>query len=161
MFLQDFCKRVFPKCALMAIEELWQSRGVRVGFSKPWRFVNVSPHYSTTVNHSICIRTIGSKVSFFVQCIKKQLIIFQNFNIQTCFSQFKGQMISRIHLILHNAYKLVCFDRNINANRDVKFLECDYLLVQQCMKLTLDKKDFRVHLHFPGRCKNSRNNKFA
>ena len=55
-----------------------------------------------------------TKVSFFVQCIKKQLIRLQNFNIQTCFSQFlwffslkfwfKGQIISRIHLILPNAY---------------------------------------------------------
>ena len=30
----------------------------------------------------------------------------------------------------------MCFDRNINGNRDVKFLECDYLLVQRCVKLT-------------------------
>ena len=28
------------------------------------------------------------KVSFFIQCIKKQSITLQNFNIQTCFSQF-------------------------------------------------------------------------
>ena len=34
-------------------------------------------------------------------------------------------------------YKLMCIDRNINGNRDVKFLECDYLLVQRCVKLTL------------------------
>ena len=33
----------------------------------------------------------------------------------------------------------MCFDENINGNRDVKFLEWDYLLVQRCMKLTLDK----------------------
>ena len=33
----------------------------------------------------------------------------------------------------------MCFDRNINEDRDVKFLECDYLLVQQSMKLTLEK----------------------
>ena len=46
----------------------------------------------------------------------------------------------RIHLILTNAYKLMCFDRNINGNRDVKFLECDYLLVRACMKLTLVEK---------------------
>ena len=46
-------------------------------------------------------------------------------------------MISRIHLILPNAYKLMCFDRNINGNRDVKFLECDYLVVQGSVKLTL------------------------
>ena len=30
--------------------------------------------------------------------------------------------MSRIHLSLPNAYKLMCFDRNINGNRDVKFL---------------------------------------
>ena len=34
----------------------------------------------------------------------------------------------------------MCFDRNVNGNRDVKSLECDYLLVQQCVKLTLVKK---------------------
>ena len=53
-----------------------------------------------------------AKVSFFVQCTKKQLIILQNFNIQTwCFSLkiwFKSQIISRIHPILSNAYKLMC-----------------------------------------------------
>ena len=47
-------------------------------------------------------------------------------------------MISSIHLGLPNAYKLMCFDRNINGNRDVKFLECDQLLVQWCVKLTLE-----------------------
>ena len=87
-----------------------------------------------------------SNVSFFVQCIKKQLIALQNFNTQTCFRQFlwfscleywfKGQIIYRIHPILPNAYKLMCFDRNINGNRDVEFLEWDYLLLQQCMKIT-------------------------
>ena len=39
-------------------------------------------------------------------------------------------IISRIHLGMSNAYKLMCFDRSINGNRDVKFLECYYLLVQ-------------------------------
>ena len=78
------------------------------------------------------------QVSFFMQCIKKQLITLQNFNIQTCFSQFlwffsltfwsKGQIISRIHLILPNAYKLMSFDRNINGNRDVKFLEWSVII---------------------------------
>ena len=29
--------------------------------------------------------------------------------------------MSRIHLSLPNAYTLMCFDRNINGNRDVKF----------------------------------------
>ena len=76
-----------------------------------------------------------------------QIIPLKKFNIQTCFFQFlwffrlkcwfKGQIISRIHLSLPNAYKLMCFDRNINWNRDVKFLECDYFLVQRCVKLTL------------------------
>ena len=46
-------------------------------------------------------------------------------------------MISRLHLGLPNAYTLMCLDRNINGNRDVKFLGCDYLLVQRCVKLTL------------------------
>ena len=31
-------------------------------------------------------------------------------------------MIYIIHLSLSNAYKLMCFDRNINGNKDVKFL---------------------------------------
>ena len=76
-----------------------------------------------------------------------QFITFQNFHIQTCFSQFlwffslkcwfKGQMISRIHLILPNAYKLMCFDRNINGNRDVKFLECDKWSLHWYKNLTL------------------------
>ena len=105
-------------------------------------------------------KTSLPKTSFFAQCTKMQLITLQNFNIQTYFSQFlwffslkcwfKGQMISRIHLSLPNAYKLMCFDRNINGNRDAKFLECDYLLVQRCVKLTLvwfkkvfDRQNFR------------------
>ena len=31
----------------------------------------------------------------------------------------------------------MCFDTNINGNRDVKSLRCDYLLVQRCVNLTL------------------------
>ena len=31
----------------------------------------------------------------------------------------------------------LCFDRNINGNMNVKFLEFDYLLVQRSVKLTL------------------------
>ena len=42
----------------------------------------------------------------------------------------------------------MCFDRNINGYRDVKFLECDYLLVQQCMKLTLEIEWFVCTLHW-------------
>ena len=48
-------------------------------------------------------------------------------------------MISKIHFGLPNAYKLMCFNRKINGNWDVKILECDYLLVQWCVKLTLGR----------------------
>ena len=34
----------------------------------------------------------------------------------------------------------MCFDSNINGIKDVKFLDCDYLLVQQCLKLTSTAK---------------------
>ena len=48
-----------------------------------------------------------------------------------------------------NAYKLMCFDRNINGSRDVKFLECDYLHVQRCVKLTLViEMFFTLHRYF-------------
>ena len=59
------------------------------------------------------------KVSFFGQRSKMQLIPLQNVNDKTCFIQFlwffrlkcwfKGQIISRIHLSLPNAYKLMCY----------------------------------------------------
>ena len=50
-----------------------------------------------------------------------------------------------------NAYKLMCFDRNINGNKDVKFLECDHLLVQRRVKLTLmDFKD--INFWMPLEC---------
>ena len=42
----------------------------------------------------------------------------------------------RLH-ISHDTYKLMCFDKNINGNSDVEFLECDYFLVQWCVKLIL------------------------
>ena len=77
-----------------------------------------------------------------------QLIPLKKFNIQTCFFQFlwffrlkcwfKGQIISRIHLSLANAFKLLCFDRNINGNRDVKFIEWDYWSLHWRKNLTLD-----------------------
>ena len=38
----------------------------------------------------------------------------------------------------------MCSDRNINENKDVKFLECDYLLLQRCVKLTLIISYFQV-----------------
>jgi hypothetical protein len=76
-----------------------------------------------------------------------QLLPLKNFNIKTCFIQFLwffrlkcwfiGQIISRIHLSLPNAYKLMCFDRNINGNRDVKFFEWDYWSLHWRKNLTL------------------------
>ena len=81
-----------------------------------------------------------------------QIIPLQNLIIKACFLEFlwffrlkcwfKGQIISRTHLSLPNAYKVMCFDRNINGNRDIKILECDYLSVQWSMKLTLLKKEW-------------------
>ena len=78
-----------------------------------------------------------------------QLITIQNFNIKNYFNQFlwffsltcwfKGQIIFRIHLSLPNSYNwcvLIEISMEI-GNWDVKFLECDYLLVQRCVKLTL------------------------
>ena len=78
-----------------------------------------------------------------------QLIPLQNFIIKTCFTQFlwlfrlkcwfKGQMIFRIHLSLPNAYKLTCFDRNVNGNRDDTFFDWDYWSLHWPKKLTLVK----------------------
>ena len=45
--------------------------------------------------------------------------------------------MSKIHLSLPNAYKLMCFDRNVNENRDVKFLECDKWSLHWYENLTL------------------------
>ena len=73
--------------------------------------------------HIILLIWLSTKVSFFHQwCSKMQLIPLKKIIIQTCFFQFlwffrlkcwfKGQIISRIHLSLPNAYKLMSFDRN-------------------------------------------------
>ena len=99
-------------------------------------------------NKDLCTGSIRAMYSkFFYQCSKMQFITFQNFHIRTCFSQFlwffslkcwfKGQMMSKIHLSLPNAYKLMCFDRNVNGNRDVKFLECDKWSLHWYENLTL------------------------
>ena len=53
------------------------------------------------------------------------------------FAILPGLALHQFQLQLPTAYKLICFDKNINGNRDVKILECDYLLVQRCTKLTL------------------------
>ena len=47
-------------------------------------------------------------------------------------------MITRIHLRLPNAYKLMSFDRNINGNRNVKFYEWDYWSLHRWKNLTLE-----------------------
>ena len=77
-----------------------------------------------------------------------KIIPIKNFNIKTCFIQFlwffrlkcwfKGQIISRIHLSLPNAYKLMCFDWNINGNRDDNFFDWDYWSLHWPKKLTLE-----------------------
>ena len=94
-----------------------------------------------------------TKVSFFVQCVKKQLIILQNFNVQTCFSQFLW------FFSLEFWFKVLIISRKINGNKDVKFLECGHLLVQWYVKLTLIKTkqirfgSFEKLLNFSSRVK--------
>ena len=46
-------------------------------------------------------------------------------------------MLSKIHLSLPKAYKQICLDRNVNGNRDVKFLECDKWSLHWYENLTL------------------------
>ena len=48
--------------------------------------------------------------------------------------------MSKIHLSLPNAYKLMCFDRNVNGYRDVKFLECDKWSLHWYENLTLTRQ---------------------
>ena len=44
--------------------------------------------YSEDLNTELSFQLPRAKVSFFGECTKMQLITSQNFNIQTCFSQF-------------------------------------------------------------------------
>ena len=113
-----------------------------------------------------CFQQSDFKINFgrWSGILNHYVIPLKNFNIKTCFLQFlwffrlkcwlEGQIISRIQVSLPNAYKLMCFDRNIKGNRDVKFLECDYLLVQRCVKLTLIQDRFsspdNIYPWFPG-----------
>ena len=88
-----------------------------------------------------------TKVGFFGQCSKMQLIPLKNVIIKTRFIQFlwffrlkcswKGQIIPRIHLALLNAYKLMCFARNINGNRNDTFFEWDCWSLHWWKNLTL------------------------
>ena len=92
--------------------------------------------------HFFICRKIQNKVTFFHQCSKMQIIPIKKFNNFFGFSDrnvdiYKGQIIFKIHLSLPNAYKLMCFDRNMNGNRDVKFLECDKWSLHLQKNLTL------------------------
>ena len=58
------------------------------------------------------------KVSFYFQCIKPQSITLQNFHILTFFG-FSAQIISRIHLILPNAYKLMALRQNPSKHKSL------------------------------------------
>ena len=58
---------------------------------------------------------------------------------------FKGQMISRSHLSLPNAYRLMCFDKNINVDRDVKLLECDYVIACAMVRETHFNLSFNLY----------------
>ena len=57
-------------------------------------------------------------------------------------------MMSRIHLGLRNEYKLMCSDRNINGNRDVNFLECDYIFACATVRETHFKATQNVKRNF-------------
>jgi len=54
-----------------------------------------------------------------------QIIPIKNLTFKLAFSNFFGfsdrNVDLKVHLSLPNAYTLMCFDRNINGNRDVKF----------------------------------------
>ena len=112
--------------------------------------VTLKPTTYGLKSHSMILHSLDwniAKVSFFIHCLKRQLIKLQKFHNKAWFSPFlwffnlkcwfKGQKISRIHLSLPNAYKL-CFDRNINGNRDDNFFEWDYWSLHWQKKLTLE-----------------------
>ena len=40
-------------------------------------------------------------------------------------SEFIGPIVSKFYLGLLNAYQVLYFDRNVNGNKDDKFLDCD------------------------------------
>ena len=60
--------------------------------------------------------------------------------------------MSRIHLSLPNAYKLMCCDRNINGNRDVKFL---IGIIGQCTdrRKLLQLLSRRPFIHYVSTCR--------
>ena len=69
--------------------------------------------YTVHMHNMIICKWDSTKVSFFHQCSKMQIIPIKKFNIQSYFFQFlwlfrwkcwfQGQIIPRIHLILPNA----------------------------------------------------------
>ena len=97
---------------------------------QPFLFCQGFNNLVNFVVYKYILKNSSTKVSFFHQCSKMQIISIKIFNIQTSFFQFlwffrskcwfQGQII--LHLILPNTYTQMCFERNINGNRDVKFL---------------------------------------
>ena len=77
----------------------------------------------------------------------KSLLVVLGFGSQAFVCGFGRQNIN-------SAYKLMCFDRNINGNRDVKFFECDYLLVQRCVNIFLSAYCPYTHIY----CSTNRGN---
>ena len=74
-------------------------------------------------------------------CCFFEVVLANFFDFFSLKCWFKGQIISRIHLSLPNAYILRCFDRNINGNRDVKFF-VKWLIV--CV--TVCETDFSTYI---------------
>ena len=118
---------------------------------RPQNFAKSSPNCWLTLNRTKVMRRF-CKILWLSQNIWT-LILLKKIYIQNCFFQFlwffrlkcwfKGQIISRIHLSLPNAYKLMCFDKNINGNRrDVKFFEWNYWSLHWRKNLTLSTYTF-------------------
>ena len=140
-FPTRLCHMIYYHCDKLVGIGLWQNQ-------IQWRNHKTRPqviYNSLYGNGAPAIFTL--KVSYFGMCSKMQIIPIKNLNIKKVVPQFlwffrlkcwfKGQIISRIHLRLPNAYKLMCFDRNINGNSDVKFFEWDYWPLHWRKNLTL------------------------
>ena len=112
--------------------QIWILMMISMAKSLIWTVFTCIPICDKNTSKSSSRVCKSTKVSFLGLCSKMQIIPIKNLNIKKVVPQFlwffrlkcwfKGQIISRIHLNLPNAYKLMCFDRNINGNRDVKFL---------------------------------------
>ena len=101
-------------CSFWAKRTLWQDVFARSDKNSPkFSFVKITiqllvSKWQLSLQLDLTRKKVSSKVSFFIQCIKMQLIRLQSFNIQTYFSQFlwffslkcwfKGQIISTVPL---------------------------------------------------------------